>query len=936
MANDPYGPGGPYSSWRSGSWGQLMDRSSPLDRVVGKDQYGDISRADQIRSNFAGAAQFLADDDTINKLIGGEQKYSLNTARGLDLYKKNLLKRAQEEWDSGVGVDKGVGWKGGSKFHGEDGAYKDFDAYIASNPIYAAAQQDKLFFNDADGWTFEDNQGNLVGLQYDEDDEYHFDPSTLWKNELDNKEFRLGDPDEGYKDLMSYMGFATNEVKMPKLDSEGNILNKYFLDNDGDGKFTPGVDNMPSTVYAEEGKPLADSRIMTEDQGEGWYMLENPIDKETKNLWKRGDDFSTDFMYDYGRDYTLKNLADKDWRKDKISKAKGWLDEQGDKLGQAWDNFKDKTERGITNTAMHVLSNKYDKPVDAFDELLTAHGTDGAQAVWRIGEQVDILDSDGNKLEGDDKRSLLNKYAVGDKSAFEGYDVQWGEDKDLYGLKKGVDKETKHNQRLRAQDYIDKGWAPDDTIDRDTYEELGGTHRPADGSWDGFGANFGKEFHANLEGKIDEFGDKYDTWKRKRAVRDEDQDSDGIPDYIDTDTLPPEEGPREGTGLEKMGANLTKAWGQVKDDFASAKEDLSNIPGSFMHDVNQAIYQDDEEGVTYAPLSEQIENQINIQKQEKEDWLNSQVSEVPETEAEQYERLNQVTLEGDPTEWDSRRGLGDNLLRFLKGDFASPDDTLTAGTTQWGSSDSLESLVYDKNLGELYTGDELREMKKRARGMTVDDQRAMWDEKFKELGVSWEEFKNAISEGVDDVKSDYESWKSKRAVRDVDEDSDGIPDFIDADTQPLEQGAREGTFLEKTGAKLENIKEGLLQKYGGGEYKEARIEAKNEAKVNKFYEENPDRNRAFDEDIKKELQTHGGKKILTRKMQLDPAYRDYVKKYYPSIYELYANESEETSQNNLMQAWENEQLDMEPEWEGGSSGTNYYGEENFNFNPGGL
>ena len=150
-----------------------------------------------------------------------------------------------------------------------------------------------------------------------------------------------------------------------------------------------------------------------------------------------------------------------------------------------------------------------------------------------------------------------------------------------------------------------------------------------------------------------------------------------------------------------------------------------------------------------------------------------------------------------------------------------------------------------------------------------------------------------------------------------------------------------------------------MQKYGGGEYKEAR----DKAKVDKFYKENPDRDKNWDEKTKTLYKGNQQNKIMET-MISNPEYKSYLQKHHPDAYRMvvatqkhlipsdqrlnffegeddikgwprYGNLAD-TETNNLMKAWENEQLDMDPEWEGGSSGTNYYDEENFNFNPGGL
>ena len=80
----------------------------------------------------------------------------------------------------------------------------------------------------------------------------------------------------------------------------------------------------------------------------------------------------------------------------------------------------------------------------------------------------------------------------------------------------------------------------------------------------------------------------------------------------------------------------------------------------------------------------------------------------------------------------------------------------------------------------------------------------------------------------------------------------------------------------------------------------------------------------------------GGQKIIMKDMETDPGYKDYVKNNYPDIYEEYIRMHPEEAPNNLMKAIENDGLELDTEWEGGSSGTSLYDEPNYNFNPGGL
>lgn len=848
-SRDPYGQNSPYSSWRSGGWGDLFYRQSPQDRIVGRDDLGEYSRAQQIASNFAGAMGYIDETDLINKFKGGANTYNL-TAGDVDKYAQNILRQGQQIWDKDADMQleylnrlEGFTPSGGATDAQKEAAYQ---GYLKDNPLLAAADQGNLLYDENLGLHFQDKSGDMVPFAY-------------------KKGHKAYDPSSGYagvgKQLFEGLGYETYGQQVPRM-IDG--LDEYDLDSD------------------------------------------NNIQYDTKNLYRRSDDWSPEFQYEHlnkeGKplDWTLKNIMDKDWRSQKVDDARNLLSLAG--------GIPEKLHTGLENKLITSTSDKYDDAFDTYnriDDYINTHsdilddipfkdmqnllgieelGRDGTMS-WKKGTRLqDVKEFEQSLIDKVmEERMKDPEFARNYEAQNKGFGADFGKEfkEDLEG---GIDT-LKRKYAVRNVDE-DKDAIPD-FIDADTQPDMQG---PREGTPL-------EKMGRDLEGKIDELGDKYDTWERKRAVRDEDQDSDGIPDYIDADTLPLEQGPREGTGLEKMGANLSKAWETHKERVEEAKK------GTQTKERKRAVelVDDDKDG---------IPNFIDS------DTTGPGLPELSPGD----------TLPPDPGEWDKRRGLGQNLLKLASGDFASPDDTPTGGMTQWGNSDDLENLVYDKDLGKLYTGDELREMKKRAKtSVSVDDQRAMWNEKFKDLGVSWDDFKNQFSEGIDDVKSDYESWKSKRAVRNVDEDSDGIPDLLDADTQPLEQGAREGTFLEKA-------KEGLLQKYGGGEYKEAR----DKAKVDKFYEENPDRNRQFDENIKKELQSRGGKKILTRKMEQDPVYRDYVKKHYPSVYRLYAKETEEIPENNLMKAWENEQLDMDPEWEGGSSGTNYYDEENFNFNPGGL
>ena len=331
------------------------------------------------------------------------------------------------------------------------------------------------------------------------------------------------------------------------------------------------------------------------------YDKNNNIQYDTKNLYRRADDWSPEFQYEHlnkeGKplDWTLKNIMDKDWRSQKVDDARNLLSLAG--------GIPEKLRTGLENKLITSTGDKYDDAFDTYnriDDYINTHS--------------DILDNIPLK----DMQNLLGIEELGRDGT-----MSWKKGTRLQDVKEFeqslIDKVME--ERMKDPEFVKN------------YEAQN----------KGFGADFGKEFKEDLEGGID-------TLKRKYAVRNVDEDKDAIPDFIDADTQPDMQGPREGTPLEKMGRNLKKAWGDVKEDFTATKEDLSNIPGQFMEDVNEALYQDDEEGVTYAPLSDQIENQINLKKQEKEDWLNSQVSEEPETADEQYERLNQVTLADDPTE----------------------------------------------------------------------------------------------------------------------------------------------------------------------------------------------------------------------------------------------------------------------------------------------
>jgi len=836
MAKDPYGQGSPYSNWRSGGWGDLMYRQDPSDIIVGKDDMGEYTRAQQISSNFAGAMSFLDETDIANKVKGGANTYNL-TAGDIDKYAENILRSGKEYYDSDDSAELRLGYlnelEGDLAYTPGSEASKEqneaaYQSYLKNNPLLAAAGNDNLLYDENLGLQIQDKSGDMVPLTYRKGSKA-FDPSA--KGDAGLNEHLLGT-----------LGYESYDQSVPQLDEHGQV--KY--DKDEKAQY------------------------------------------EKKSLWRRKDDWSPEFEYEYlnkegePKDWTLKNLADKDWREDKLDALKEGGEGLLQKIGALPGQLKDKVE----NSVIKATSNQYDDPAEVYNRMA---GTLNDDPKYKNLSQTEIGDMLG--IEFDNVAG-----GIGNFRYKKGASLQ--DTKDLE--KELISGGEKRKLTSRAQDYIDKGWAPDNTIDKDIYQELGGTHEPKGGKWlgddKGFGANFGTEFKDKLEEKAAEFG-----------------------------------------------GNMKKAWESLKDDFKSAKADLSKVPGILKQDIQQAKYGNASSQTTSVTDEEQAEaDRFN------QDYGTETSSE--ETWADEQERLNQVTLAGledmpedyagdtleaDPGEWDKRRGLGDNLLKLVKGDFASDDNTQVEGGIRQG----ITEPVYDDVDNRLYREDEIREARDAAGdntgNITKDEQRENWNETFENLGEGWQDFKDEFGEGVDQLGDQYDSWKSKRAVRDIDDDSDGIPDFIDSDTQALEQGPREGTFLEKTEAKLENAKEGLLQKYGGGKYKDAR----DDAKLDKFYEDNPTRNRQYDNDVKAELSSHGGKKILVRKMELDPKYRDYIKENHPKAYKLYEKKhgnKEEASQNNLMQAWENENLEDEQEWEGGSSGSNYYDEENFNFNPGGL
>ena len=61
-----------------------------------------------------------------------------------------------------------------------------------------------------------------------------------------------------------------------------------------------------------------------------------------------------------------------------------------------------------------------------------------------------------------------------------------------------------------------------------------------------------------------------------------------------------------------------------------------------------------------------------------------------------------------------------------------------------GGTEELESLI-TKDDGTLMRGDEFRDFKQ-IQYLPEQDQRQVWEEKFKDLGVAWDEFKGAVSE----------------------------------------------------------------------------------------------------------------------------------------------------------------------------------------------
>tara|TARA_R110000824_G_scaffold95302_4_gene229252 strand:- start:1364 stop:3940 length:2577 start_codon:yes stop_codon:yes gene_type:complete len=858
MARDPYDTqDNPYSSWRSGSWGGLMDRTSGLDRIVGKDMHGEYTRGEQISSNFAGAAQFLANDDLVNKFVGGPQEYSMNTEKGMSLYKKKLLKRAQQEYDYGISNDF---WEDDEE---KDGAFKKsydtFDDYAASNPIYAAAQNDKLFFDEEDGMRFEDLDGDLVGLRYNEDDEKHFDPSTL------SSGYKLGygdtsAKDEDYQDLMSYMGYETNTQKIPKLDSEGNIRYKYYDNVDKGDEYTAGVDNYPSEVWQKEGIKDSDADFAYHsDPGEGHYKMDNPQLMDDKDFWKRSDDFSTNFEYDYEKDYTLKNLTDKDWYKGKIDKVKGKLGKAKDNVSQAWDNFTGDVKRKAGNIGVGALSDKYDEPMDAFNELLKSNEPGGQKgwhdSIYSISDQLDVTDNQGNKLDKDQIENQLMLHAVqgedgGVQDAFEGYDVQWGKEKDLYGVKTDVDKRTEQNQVDLAQSYIDKDWAPDNTIDQDTYEELGGKHTPKDGSWDAAGANLGSEFKEKLEG------------------------------------------------------NLSKAY--------------ENLTGGASNAMGY-LHQNQKDGTTEETFGEQVKHQRGIREedkrsQEEEDYYR----EFEGYEKEQAEREEELqtgsslageedmyadTLEADPAEWDKRRGLGDNLLKLVKGDFAG---------------DREDQVREIQNLGNLSEG----------------EQRQAWEGKFKELGVGWQEFKDSIGDAAGQAKDSllkraYDR-DDKKARKQYFDEQDRQKDLATGSSEEYETDSERNLRMYEDEKLRTGSSEGdaFERPLTGDEKAAAFVKKRKEEKLNKkmgMRVSHAIQQRNIPALIKG-MKDDGNTELI-----------NFVKENYPDIYKLYEDDQGnqgELPQNNLMRAWENENI--EPGWDDGSSATNQYDEPNYNFNPGGL
>lgn len=776
MAKDPYGQGSPYSNWRSGGWGDLMYRQDPSDIIVGKDDMGEYTRAQQISSNFAGAMGFLDETDIANKIKGGANTYNL-TAGDIDKYAENILRSGKEYYDSDDSAELRLSYlnklEGDLKYTPSSDPSKEqseaaYQSYLENNPLLAAAGNDNLLYDENLGLQMQDKSGDMVPLTYRKGSKA-FDPSA--KGDAGLNEHLLGT-----------LGYENYDQSVPQLDEHGQV--KY--DDDQNAKY------------------------------------------EKKSLWRRKDDWSPEFEYEYlnkegnPKDWTLKNLADKDWREEKFDALKEGGEGLLQKIGALPGQLKDKVE----NSLIKATSNQYDDPAEVYDRM-------------------------SRTLNNDPKYKNLSQKEIGDMLGIE-FDNTAG----------GIG-----NFRYK------KGASLQDT--KELEKEL--TSGEEKGDDKGFGADFGKEFKEDLEGGID-------TLKRKYAVRNVDEDKDAIPDLIDADTQPDMQGPREGTALEKMGRNLSAAWGDVKGDFASVKEDLSNIPDILKQDIQQAYYGRDGETTSVTNEEQAEADRLN------QDYGTETSSE--ETWADEQERLNQETLggledmpedyagdtlEADPGEWDKRRGLGDNLLKLIKGDFGSEDNSQIEGGIRQGMTEP----VYDSGDGRLYREDEIRDARaiagENTGNITKDEQRENWNETFENLGEGWQDFKDKFSEG----------------------------------------------------------KEGLLEKYGGGEYKDAR----DKAKLDKFYQDNPTRNRQYDNDVKAELSSRGGKKILVRKMELDPKYRDYIKENHPKAYKLYEKKhgnKEEASQNNLMQAWENENLENEQEWEGGSSGSNYYDEENFNFNPGGL
>ena len=230
---------------------------------------------------------------------------------------------------------------------------------LKDNPLLAAASADNLLYDENLGLHFQDKSGDMVPFAYK----------------------------EGYKALDSDLGY-----------NKGDIQRQLF-------------ENLGYVQYNQEVPVMKGGDVVPKYDADDNYIGNKT---EQKAMYKRGDDWSSDFQYEYmkeddkGRlqplDWTLKNLMDKDWRTQKFDDARNLLQIASDTI----TDIPDKLKTGLENKLITATSDEYDDAFDVFDRMQDALKNDPNYAHLDRKEIADMLGIEYDKMPAGYGLSLIH------------------------------------------------------------------------------------------------------------------------------------------------------------------------------------------------------------------------------------------------------------------------------------------------------------------------------------------------------------------------------------------------------------------------------------------------------------------------------------------------------------------------------------------------